>query len=80
MCLPSADDAVDYASRLLSLDPHCRPNLAVADEDHAYRNWPARNPMAMIMLVFLGKGQARAFKDHALCFGDKAAVYGYNRI
>jgi len=80
LALPSADDVVDYSSRLLEQDPLADPLLAVADEDAAYRNWANGWPSAMIMLVLLGNRQVRAFKDYALCFGDKAFVYAYNRL
>ena len=77
---PSGDDPVDYSSRLLVQNPTCCPQVAVADEDSAYRNWATKNPAAMVMLVMLGSRRARAFKDYALCFGDKAGVYAYNRV
>ena len=80
LTLCSVDDPVDYASRLLRDDPAAAPELAVGDEDTAYRNWANGRPDAMIMLLPLGKGRARAWRDFALCFGDVAAVYGYNRV
>ena len=78
--LGGTDDVADYGTRLLLQDPTCHPQLAVADEESAYRNWPNDCPDAMIMLVFMGLGKVRAFKDFALCFGDGAGVYAYNRI
>ena len=33
----------------------------------------------MIMVVILQRA-LRAWRDNALCFGDKGGVYGYNRI
>ena len=77
--LCSTDDPLDYASRLLEADRHCEPWIVFADEDSAYRNWPNDRPNALIMLVFLAN-RIRAWRDHALCFGDVAGVYGYNRI
>ena len=79
LALASTDDPVDYASRLLAHDPLCEPWMAVGDEESAYRNWANGRPDALVMLVFLRKG-IRAWRDHALCFGDTAGVYGYNRI
>ena len=73
--LPGTDDIVDYGSRLLLDDPLCNPQLGVADEEAAFRNWPNGCPEAMIMCIFLGGGRVRAFKDFALCFGDSACVY-----
>ena len=78
--LPATDDIVDFSTRLLLQDPFCNPQLAVADEDAAYRNWPNECPDAMFMVVFLGSGKVRAFKDRALCFGDGACVNAYKRI
>lgn len=78
--LPSTDDVVDYGSRLHEAIPNCKPQLAVADEDSAYRNWPNSRPDAMMMALFLGQGRCRVWQDFAMCFGDVAAVYGYNRI
>ena len=79
LTLCSASDPVDYGSRLLQADPACAPCIGVADEDSAYRNWANGRPEALIMLVFL-RGGLRAWRDYALCFGDLAPVYGYNRI
>ena len=31
-------------------------------------------------LEFVGGGRFKVFQDRALCFGDKAVVYGYNRV
>ena len=78
--LCSTDDVLDYGTRLLERDASAAPCLAVADEDSAFRNWATRLPDAMIMLVFLGSGRVSAWRDHAMCFGDLAAVFGYNRI
>ena len=77
---PGTDDVLDYATRLLLRDPACKPCLAVADEDSAYRNWPNGWPEAMVMLLFEGNGSFRAWRDLALSFGDRAAVNAYNRV
>ena len=79
LALASTDDPVDYASRLLHHDPACEPWFAVGDEESAYRNWANGRPEALVMLVFLRR-TIRAWRGHALCFGDAAGVYGYNRI
>ena len=78
--LPRCEDVVDYATRLLQLDPSASPQLAVADEQEAFRNWPTRHPQSMVMLTMVAKGVFRAWRDYALCFGDGSAVYAYNRI
>ena len=77
--LPGAIDLIAYSSRLLAARPGVKPNLAVADEEHAYRNWAVECPDAMIMVVILRR-TLRAWRDFALCFGDKGAVYAYNWV
>ena len=65
---------------MLEHHPAATPQLSVADEQAAYRNWPIACPEAMVMLVKPQSGGLRGFRANALCFGDRAAVYAYNRI
>ena len=61
LILPTSDDPVDYASRLLEADGAAEPQVAVADEDSAYRNWATGRPETMMMFVLTGRGRGRVF-------------------
>ena len=77
--LCSADDPLDYASRLLNLDPTSEPRIALADEEDAYGNWANSNPRLHIAMVTLPR-TVRYFEDFVLSTGDIASVYAYGRI
>ena len=76
-------DVLNFAAQLLRRDPAASPKLAVADEDHAFRNYANSDPALHIAMVTLpGKSgtEARFFADGALSLGDGAGVYAYNRF
>ena len=49
--LPSIDDPLDFASRLVAAMPGCQPLLAVGDEDQAFRNYANDDPSLHIACV-----------------------------
>lgn len=79
LTLPGTDDPLAYATCLHMFMPNAEPQVAVADENEAYRNYATREPSAMVMLVFL-RDVVKAWRDFALPFGDYGAVFAYNRV
>ena len=86
LVLPSTEDPLDFAARLRQLLPGSELHVALADEAHAFRNWPAAKPSLHIAAIpgardaATGLSSFRFFEDYALCFGDAANVYNYGRV
>jgi hypothetical protein len=79
LALPTVDDVLDFAARLHAARPNCRPRLAVADEEGAFKNWPNANPFLHVAAVQTKSG-LKLFLDFALSLGDVSSVYAYPRI